>query len=188
VTAGPDGLPRFTPVPELQSLRGGLRRVDALDLGPSACVAIEAATGECVEIEAEFETGRPRGGEFGLVLRRSPDGAQQTALCYDVVAQTLTLDLDRSGQVTTGRFAAPVPLPADGVLRLHVFVDRSSVEAFAGDGCAVLSARIFPGPQSTGAAAFARGTAVRLRRLDAWPLTPANARAQADGRGTTNTT
>ncbi|MDY9392843.1 GH32 C-terminal domain-containing protein, partial [Escherichia coli] len=39
-----------------------------------------------------------------------------------------------------------IPLPADSVLSLRIFIDRSSVEVFVNDGDATLSSRIYPQP------------------------------------------
>ncbi len=152
MTVGPDGMPRFTPLPELESLR-------AEWLDP------DAVAGNCLEIVAEFEAGT--GGEFGLSVLRSADGAQETRVVYDESAGTLTIDYGRSGAAESGRRSAPLPVRAGERLRLHVFVDRSSVEVFADNGRAVLSARVFPDPASTGVALIGRE---RLASLEAWRL------------------
>jgi beta-fructofuranosidase len=152
VTAGPDGLPRFSPLPELQALRR-----EKLD--PAA------VAGNSLELVAEFEVGAGR--EFGLSVLRSADGRQETRITYDEASGRLTIDWERSGAVESGRRSAPLPLSAGERLKLHVFVDRSSVEAFANDGRAVLSARVFPDPGSHGVSLLGP---TRLISLDAWKL------------------
>jgi beta-fructofuranosidase len=154
VTAGPDGLPRFSPLPELQTLRQ--EQLDA--------AAIE---GSGLELAAEFEVGR--GAQFGLSVLRSADGRQETRILYDEPSGRLSLDWERSGAVEAGRRSAPLGIGAGRQLRLHLFVDRSSVEVFADEGRAVLSARVFPDPEGLGVAVL--GSA-RLLKLDAWKLAP----------------
>jgi fructan beta-fructosidase len=58
----------------------------------------------------------------------------------------------------------------NGRVRLHVFVDWSSVEVFAGMGETVITDQIFPPPRSEGVALYAKGGSARLVSLDAWPL------------------
>jgi beta-fructofuranosidase len=151
VTAGPDGMPRFSPLPELRALRR-----DQLD--PAK------ARGSSLEIEAEFEVGE---SECGLSVLRSADGRQETRIVYDAASGLLTIDWERSGAVESGRRSAPLNIRAGGRLNLHVFVDRSSVEVFADGGRAVLSARVFPGPESLGVAVLGKAG---ILSLDAWRL------------------
>jgi fructan beta-fructosidase len=92
----------------------------------------------------------------------------------DPRAGQLFLDRTRSGEVGfhpafSGRHTAPLPIE-NGRVRLHVFVDSSSVEVFAGHGEVVITDQIFPAPESHGVALYARGGAARLVSLDAWPL------------------
>jgi len=68
-----------------------------------------------------------------------------------------------------GRHSGPPALDR-GLLRLRVLVDRSSVEAFGGDGRIVISDRIFPRPTSRGVALFAEGGTAEIVSLRAWPL------------------
>ena len=154
VTPCPDGLPRFSPLPELQALRGEQLDPDAI-------------RGNSLEIIAEFEVSR--GAECGLSVLRSADGGQETRIVYDEPSRRLTLDWEHSGAVESGRRSAPLDIAAGDRLKLHVFVDRSSVEVFAADGRAVLSARVFPDPGSLGVAPIGRA---RPLSLDCWKLTP----------------
>jgi sucrose-6-phosphate hydrolase SacC (GH32 family) len=55
----------------------------------------------------------------------------------------------------------------------RLFVDRSSVEVFGGDGRTVISDRIFPRPDSRGVALFADGGTTELVSFRAWPLAAA---------------
>jgi fructan beta-fructosidase len=58
----------------------------------------------------------------------------------------------------------------DGRLRLHVFVDHSSVEIFANDGLVTLSDSIFPSDQSLSIELFSQGGATQLIALDFYQL------------------
>jgi fructan beta-fructosidase len=110
--------------------------------------------------------------EIGLRVRQ---GDQEfTVIGYDVQKAELFIDRTESGNVDfheafPGRHAAPLPLE-DGRLKIHVFVDSSSVEVFGGDGMVVITDLIFPSTQSIGTELYSQGGAARLISLDAWSL------------------
>ncbi len=166
VESGPDGGVRFRPVPELERLRGEYRRVDGAELDGE--IPLPDVAGDSLELLAEFAPGD--GGECGLSVRCNPAGDERTDIIYNAKEGALRVDARRSGRVDGGLAAAPLPVAADGLLRLHVFVDRSSVEVFGGDGRVVLSHRIYPGPESLRVRLTGRGAS--LRHLDAWELEP----------------
>ena len=66
-------------------------------------------------------------------------------------------------------YEAEVPL-VEGRPRLHVFVDRSSVEVLVNDGTVVLTGRVFPGEDSDGPELYTIGGDSRLHSLTVWPL------------------
>jgi len=63
------------------------------------------------------------------------------------------------------------PLDArDGKVRMHIFVDQSSVEVFANGGEVTMSALMFPSPESLGINLFSQNGRVSLTSLSAWEL------------------
>jgi len=58
----------------------------------------------------------------------------------------------------------------DGKVKLHIFVDRSSVEVFINDGEQVITSRISPDPESTDLSLFADGGDAELVSLSFWTL------------------
>ena len=71
-----------------------------------------------------------------------------------------------------GRNLARLTATDASCVRLHIFVDATSVEVFADDGLVVFTDQIFPSPTSRGVSLFATGGAARLRSLEAWELRP----------------
>ncbi len=57
-----------------------------------------------------------------------------------------------------------------GMLRLHLFLDHSSIELFANDGIVTMTDRIFPAGGMVDLQLFTEGGAVELVQLDAYPL------------------
>ncbi len=140
--------------PELLKLRD-LRLDGSLDLPP----------GETLEIEAEFRL-EGNAAEFGFRLRQG--GGCETVVGYSPDAASLFVDRSRSGSFAfkndRGRHAAPLE-PDDGVVGLHLFLDRTSVEVFGNGGRQVITGQIFPPPEAVGAEVYASQGAVTLRRL-----------------------
>ena len=63
-----------------------------------------------------------------------------------------------------------IPLPADSVLSLRIFIDRSSVEVFVNDGHACLSSRIYPQPGKRDISLFANQGVASLYDAGYWSL------------------
>ena len=87
---------------------------------------------------------------------------------------TLFVDRTHSGDVSfskdfPGRYTAT--LQSTKRIKLHIFVDRSSVEVFANDGEKVMTDRIYPPPGSDGIELYAKGSGGKVVSLRIWPLT-----------------
>ena len=166
------------PVPEVESLRFGHHRIDALGIPANGEVVLDRVGGKAIEIDAVIDAGEAR--EVGLCVLRSPDGAERTrvslfrdsdrwlgisALQVDVSASSLRSDVfARTPEVL------PFELTGGEPLRLRIFVDRSIVEVFA-NGCQSLTVRAYPErDDSSGVSVFARGGPAKLVSLDCWQM------------------
>ncbi len=64
-----------------------------------------------------------------------------------------------------------MPLQApDGILRLQILLDKSSLEIFADNGAAVLTTMIYPDAGADGLCLYATGGAVWVKDLKIWNL------------------
>ena len=154
------------PVPELETLRGA-RREQSLELAAGQTVPLREITGECLELSVEIQSA----GAVALLLRRSPDGEEETAVRWNPTAGTVTLDLERSSldeAVTRCVYAAPVHVAPGEPLRLRVFADRSIVEVFA-QGQVCLTGRLYPTREDcTGVAVESQGSA--QVKVEGWEI------------------
>jgi sucrose-6-phosphate hydrolase SacC (GH32 family) len=175
LSPGPDGLLKQRPVPELRALRGKHVRLAEVDLTPAAADLLAGISGDTLEILAEFQ---PASGEafgpgdvFGLKVRCSPDGAEQTLIVYDGVQ--LAVDRQQSSLDTetyADRFGGPLRLAAGETLKLHIFLDRSVVEVF-GNYRTCVASRIYPSRRdSLGVGLFVHSGHVRLKSMDIWSM------------------
>ncbi len=133
-----------TPVPGLQSLRGRPVAFTArLAAGTHALPRFRPQK-NVYEIDATFSTDVPN--RFGLDICAG-DG-HKVAIRYDSLNQVLTIDRTEASAVPIPGFArqthAVVP-PVNGRLRLHLYVDTSSVEIFANDGRQVFTLLTYAG-------------------------------------------
>ncbi len=126
------------------------------------------------EIDAVFKPAA--GTAFGFNLLEGE--GRKLVLRYDPV--TSTISLDRSNCTDhirdasfTKLFAKKITAPLNlhnGALRLHIFVDQSSIEVFTNDGEIVLSATTFPSEKQLGITVFSEGGITELTAFKAWEL------------------
>ena len=113
-------------------------------------------------------------GKYGIRLRASKNGSEQTLVYYDRANDSLVMDTTHSGP--EGRRVverAPFRLKAGEVLRLQIFVDKSVVEVFANDRQAI-TRRVYPTQKdSLGISVFAEpGT--KINQIEGWTMSPSN--------------
>ena len=126
------------PVEALKQLRG--RHYAYRDLKDFQSQTFSSQTMELVST-----IGIGQASEVGWKLLA--DDGTYTAVGYDVRAGQVFVDRTHSGDVSfSDKFAARVsaPFKAGAQLRLHVLVDQSSIEVFAGDGQVALTNLVYP--------------------------------------------
>jgi beta-fructofuranosidase len=167
----PGGALRIAPVEELKALRREHWHLENINITPGATGLLGDMQGDGLEIEAVFEPAAD--AEFGLRLRCSPDGKEQTRLVYQGEQQRLVVepnDSSLSTVVDRDLHKAPLTLDSRGQLRLHIFLDRSVLEVFANDHTC-LASRIYPTrPDSLGLDVFARYGRAGLISIDIWKI------------------
>ncbi|MFA5189395.1 MAG: GH32 C-terminal domain-containing protein [Verrucomicrobiia bacterium] len=184
---------RIEPAPELETLRCNPRHRENLTV--SGELPLKDIRGDCLEISAVIEPCDAK--EFGIKVRCSPDGAEQTAIVCTPGARTLKTELAKStldprvkyiwmnetwarerNIPADKRFAqeqvAPFALKPGEPLRLRVFLDRSVLEVYANDRQCITQ-RIYPSrSDSLGVTLISRGGSVKVKSLDAWDMSPTN--------------
>jgi fructan beta-fructosidase len=168
----PDGLRlEQKPVAEAKALRERellqLSNVSVL----TAMEAIQLANirGETLEIEAEISPADAK--EIGFRLRKG--GSEETLLGFTTENKEVFVDRTRSGLVSfapefSGRYKAILGQIAR--LKVHIFLDRSSVEAFVNDGEVVLTDRIYPSSGSDGIELYSEARKGKVLSLSIWNL------------------
>ncbi|MEW6402017.1 MAG: glycoside hydrolase family 32 protein [Chloroflexota bacterium] len=161
------------PISELQTLRNAHQHWQDETITPGSNL-LAGVHGDALEIIAEFQEN-PSADCFGFRVHVGAD--EFTTIGFNPQQNKLFVDRSHSGRSDfyAGFAATQVAdlIPVNGVLRLHIFVDRASVEVFGNDGQVVFSDSIFPSEQSQGLEIFAEGSPVMLNRLDIYQLNSA---------------
>jgi fructan beta-fructosidase len=124
--------------------------------------------GDSLEIEASLLPGR---GEVGFRVRKGQE--EQTVIAASAKDGRLFIDRVHSGLVF---FSPDFPGRHESTLhwtspiKLHIFLDRSSVQVFANDGERVLTDRIYPSPGSDALEIFSNSRGGKIKSLTIWKL------------------
>ncbi|WP_285114335.1 GH32 C-terminal domain-containing protein [Leifsonia sp. fls2-241-R2A-40a] len=171
-----DGQPRIVQTVARQV--SALAQLNKLQLAPPTAIPAGTkplkvtTTTNAVRVDAVLAAGSAK--SFGLQLFRSADGSQYVGVSYDTATSTLSVDRTHSGNVG---FSSAFPsidgavVPLDhGLLRLELYLDKTSIEAFAQNGRASVTDLVFPAAGSNGVALTANGGNAGLVLLTVTPL------------------
>nr|BAA24360.1 cycloinulo-oligosaccharide fructanotransferase [Niallia circulans] len=161
---------RIEPIQELQSLRGN-KLADISDKNlESANQLIKDIKGDMLEIVMEIDPGEAQ--KFGLKVRRSENGQEETLIYYDKSDSTFNVDRTKSSidpdVRVDGIQGGYVNLDGEN-LKLHIFLDRSVVEAFA-NYKKKLTTRVYVGRyDSLGLQIWADGD-ITVKSMEVWAM------------------
>jgi fructan beta-fructosidase len=163
------------PVAELQSLRGKHWEWQDVRINAGTDLLGEVA-GDTLEILAEFQVDSAMtAGRVGFRVRVGDNA--HTTIGYAIKGRMLFVDRTQSGQVDFNPNFPGIHIaqmdPSSQAIRLHIFVDRSSVEVFGNDGQVVMTEQIFPGANSLGVEVLADGGEAVLNSLEICELAAA---------------
>jgi beta-fructofuranosidase len=188
-----DGELRIEPVEELKQLRFNPRSMRNIWVNPGTDLVLDGFQGDSIEVELEWE--QFNAAEVGIKVRRTPDGAEETAISYEPKTGVLKIDLSKSTLDPAIRYRswclwrppdpaeasrrvlsqeAPLALKPGERLRLRIFLDRSMLEVFA-NGRQCLTQRLWPTrADAQSLALFSRGGRAMVRWLDVWDMAATN--------------
>jgi len=174
LSLGEDGQLRMDVPEEIEALRYGALKKMNIAVQPGSDLPIDDIGGDSFELFIEMESDEA--SDFGVKVRVSPDGQEETSIFYDASEGTLKVDTRTSGSEHPSKAleAAPFKLKKGERLKLRVFVDRSVVEVFANSRQAI-ARRIYPSrADSVGVSLFSTGGKASVHRLEAWKIMPSN--------------
>ncbi|MFK4303857.1 MULTISPECIES: sucrose-6-phosphate hydrolase [unclassified Paenibacillus] len=132
------------PIPELTTLRKK-REERVADTLTSESKTYTGFKGTAYELICEYDLLSAKA--CGIEFRAS--ATEKTVIRYDAVSRKLVLDRSQSGEPVAASYGEIRQCAMNGNrIKLHLFVDTSSVEIFVNDGEEVFTSRIFPHPES----------------------------------------
>lgn len=156
------------PIPQLSMLRQkGIKSNGKIPVGVTMPMKLKPSR-NVYEMDVTFDTTQRN--TFGLNL--CCGNGKKTVLSYDTDSQTFLIDRTNSSDVKIpdfDRIAQHKVQTTNGKLRLHIFVDKSSIEIFANDGEDTFTLLTYAGDAQTGIELFALRPGTKYS-LQYWPL------------------
>ena len=140
----------FSPVKELESLRGKTLALESMALKPGDRNPLDEFQVELLEIRTEIDPGDANEIVFNI---------RDSMIIYDAKKQELTVNGQR----------APAPL-RDGKLRLTIYCDRTGLEVFASDGLCYMPMPFNSKPENRRIFLETRGGSATVLTLEAYEL------------------
>lgn len=160
-----------TPVTELSGIRGTSNSWTNQTITPGSNL-ISSVTGNTVEIVAEFQNNTATATEYGFKVRKG--GSNFTKIAYNKTNSKFFVDRTASGEAHfNSTFAAKHEVTMSAVnnlIKMRIFVDRSSVEALGNDGRVSITDQIFPDILKNGLELYSTGGNVTLNSLTIYQL------------------
>jgi len=171
-----DGRLGVEPIEELRSLRAERLAELENETVSRANEELDGVGGSAVEIGATMASGDAE--KYGLKVRTTPDGSEETLLYYDDRTERVVVHRERSTRDAGTRAAVSErsslvhrgEVDLDGEdLDLRVYLDGSMLEVYV-NGLKSVTTRLYPeDDRATGIEAWADGPAT-VKRLDVWAL------------------
>ena len=115
----------------------------------------------CYWIEAEFDISNAKKVAFNLAEK--PGSEKKVIVGYDAEKQLLFIDCSGAEKANKSpeNLLQTAPMQAvNGIVKIKILLDRSSLEVFGNDGEKVISTMIYPDKEATGLSLYAEGPAV----------------------------
>ena len=155
-----------TPVGELRLLRGETLTIPSQRIGGALPLRMpNGATPASADVDLEFLV--PAGATTDLALELSNAAGESYRIGFDAAAKQFYSDRTNTPHAFSPTFATAVHhaprIVSDSIVRMHLYIDRASVELFADGGATALTDIVFPSQDWSSMRLFVKGSAVRLR-------------------------
>ena len=182
-----DGSLGINPPKELESLRTKQQALGRVEIKEDEMIPLDLQ-GDSLELA--FTITPQDAKRYGVKVRCSPDGSEETVVAVEPQENKLSIDVSKSSLADICHYtfcmkggpnpevtvqSAPFQLQEGEPLQLRIFLDRSILEVFA-NGRQCVTQRIYPvRNDSLGVAVFSQGGSVAVEGIKAWTLSPTNA-------------
>lgn len=165
---------RALPVPELAALRGASHTIRSMKLGGPLDMTRQIGFAP-VPMEIELEFQNVPGTDVGVVMAN--DTGDVYRLGFDATENRYFSDRTEAGLTDFspdfGNSVHYAPrFSQSGIVTMRVYLDRSSAELFADDGCTVMTDTYFPREEFNKLTLFVEGGKVEIHKIAIYALKP----------------
>jgi sucrose-6-phosphate hydrolase SacC (GH32 family) len=163
----------IAPIEELNSLRNQQLASISNQSVAQANEQLKNVKGDMLEIKMEVDVKDAT--KFGIHVRQSNYGIEETPIYYDVQNQSFNIDRNKSSlNPDTRKGIQGGAMSLDGkTLQLHIYLDRSMIEAYA-NGKNSITSRVYPTRfDSLGLSLFASGGKPIVKSMEVWSMNSA---------------
>jgi len=156
------------PVDEIKKIRG--KKISTGQKTFSDSLVISSANVQ-KELELEFDLSKSTASSLGFIISNTMN--EKVMVGYDKIKNEFFIDRTASGKMGfSKKFPArhAAPYKGDKILKVHAFIDNSSIEVFVDDGVIVLTDLFFPHEDYTRLTLFCKGGNTELLKADIYDL------------------
>lgn len=158
-----DGKLMQKPIEELKLLRREEISIPKIKLNNEE-IMLSNLEGDSFEIICEMEYSKAE--YLGLKMRHGHE-SEGTIISYDVKAEKLVLDRENTSLLK--REKRRCSIKNSGKIKLHIFMDKSSIEVFVNDGEETFTSRIYPRKEDNKISLFCKGGSLKAE-LKFWNI------------------
>ncbi len=153
-----DGKVYTVPPKELEAMRG--EGVHHKNISVDKATKLDGVKGAVGELLVEIDTKKSK--KFQIELRSN--GEEKTILSYDEDTKVMSLNRDKSGVDSSG--TREFELTPFDILKLRIYLDKSSIEIFINDGEFAMTTRVYPKEESTDIVFVPKAETLELLSVD----------------------
>lgn len=161
-----DNTLKFIPVKELHALRKDERTIR--NVAVTEKIEISPADGTSYELLVELDLRKTTADKIHLELRS--DGEKAAFLTFNFKNREMEFDRSASDGWSTGKTRSCLLLKDEITMKIHIYVDRSSIEVFTDDYQTNHSCNVFAGEEQNKNYIYAENGEVYIKELHAWSL------------------
>lgn len=163
-----DNTLKFVPIEELESIRNSPVSARKTIVTQKTQLLIPTANGNCFELKMTINLDQSTADSFEFKLRSN--NQLETIVTFDLKKQILTISRDNSDGWSRGITKSNLLLVDKDLLKIHLFVDQSSIEIFTDGYKTCHSLNVFAGNnQNKNYISVDEGT-LFISQLDTWAL------------------
>jgi len=162
-----DNTLKFQPIKELHRIRQNKCSRDNFMVAGDK-VEIPTENGIAFELLIRIDLRGSTADSFALILRS--DGTHQTMVSFDLKKQIMSVDRNVSDGWSSGKTKSPLIMADQNEMKVHAYIDQSSIEVFTDDYKTSHSCNVFAEDGQNMNYLIARGGEIKVKHMAAWAM------------------